>query len=647
MKRLGIYVIYDREGIIDDYIPYYLNALSPHLAHLVIVCNGKLSDAGRQRLLPFTKDIFVRSNDGYDAGAVKETLEHLYGWDEVLKYDELLISNDTFYGPLFPLAPCFGEMDKREVDFWGMTKQGEFESSSQRLPSHIQSYFLNVKKRLLHSRNFRAFWERLEASHAIHETIRQYEVGFTTTFAEQGFAWDVYVETGPMISRDASDNYNYSLYDPVNLIEKCGCPLVKRKAFAYRSDYDMRVVGNERKNELIRLIEEKTTYGVDMIWDNLLRTSDMQDIVTTLHLHYVMSTGKQAADSLDACSKRLVVVVAHLASTDMLQASVDYLLRVPSDFELVVTTSSAEITRVVRASIERAGVHLIENVSSGMESLLLSRPYIEACDYLCFVSDEAPVEIRSKEREAESYHYLLWENTLASDSYIERMLELFGTNRRLGYLTVPRPYHGHPFAKFGSSTMFAMGNAFWCRTSAIRKALEQERDWDAVSAEERGRVFVQTAQAEGYYSGVTMSERYAAVRNVDLERIVSYVMERVRSHRSFDNYEQFFSEALRFDQEMLRECKRLSKLYIYGAGEFAGHVAGMLQDEKVAFEAFIVSDGKAKPNTYCGYPVIYLSEVPAFDSSMGVVLGLDRRNRAEVMPILSAHGTPVIITLDL
>lgn len=653
VKRLGIYVIYDRDGIIDDYIPYFLSAVSPHLAHLVIVCNGKLTDAGRQKLLPFTTDIFVRSNEGYDAGAVKEVLDHLYGWDEVLKYDELLIANDTFYGPLFPLSPCFEEMSKRKVDFWGMTKQGELQypgrgpnAAPTRLAPHIQSYFMNVKKRLLHSRDFRSFWEQLHISHAIHEIIYRYEVAFTTTFAERGYTWEVYLDVGPMISQDAPDNYNYSVLDSVHLIKKYRSPFIKRKAFAYRTDNDndLRVMGNERKNELMQLITEETTYDTDLIWDNLLRTTEMSDIVIAQHLYYILPAGDYGAIQQNE-RKYGAVVMAHLTGICELIESLDYLKRLPPDLDIVVMTSEEEIVNTVRASLPKADVHLIENATHDLEALL-SLQMQKTYDYLCFVSDQVPREIDCREREKLSYRYLLWENTLASAGYMERIFELFRENKRLGYLTVPQPYYGRLFAKLDSNKVIATGNAFWCRTSAIRRWLESDRDGESVVTQEIGRIFSRVAQAEGYFSGVIMSDRYAAVRNVDLERIVSRVLERVRSHRTFESYDQFFSEALRFDQDLLHDCARMAKLYIYGAGEYAGDVADTLREHGIAYEGFIVSAGKVKPAAYRSHPVFYLSEIPLFDSSTGVVLGLDRRNRSEVIPLLNVHGTPTIITID-
>ena len=50
MKRLGIFFFYEKNGDVDDFITYYLADLNKNLTELVVVCNGKLSEQGRDLL---------------------------------------------------------------------------------------------------------------------------------------------------------------------------------------------------------------------------------------------------------------------------------------------------------------------------------------------------------------------------------------------------------------------------------------------------------------------------------------------------------------------------------------------------------------------------------------------------------------------
>ena len=56
--------------------------------------------------------------------AYKEGLERIdYNSQDL--YDEVLLVNQTCYGPVFPFSELFGEMEKRDCDFWGVSAHAE------------------------------------------------------------------------------------------------------------------------------------------------------------------------------------------------------------------------------------------------------------------------------------------------------------------------------------------------------------------------------------------------------------------------------------------------------------------------------------------------------------------------------------------
>ena len=54
-RRLVVYVVYDRRGGVDDYIPFALAGLRGDAAHILVVVNGSLSDEGRAKLEPVAR----------------------------------------------------------------------------------------------------------------------------------------------------------------------------------------------------------------------------------------------------------------------------------------------------------------------------------------------------------------------------------------------------------------------------------------------------------------------------------------------------------------------------------------------------------------------------------------------------------------
>ena len=96
IKRLIIFFFYDKDGIVDDYIPYMLNDLNKNISELMIVCNGLLEDKSREKLEKLTSNILVRENKGFDIWAYKTGLEH-YGWKKLAEFDEVIFMNFTIW----------------------------------------------------------------------------------------------------------------------------------------------------------------------------------------------------------------------------------------------------------------------------------------------------------------------------------------------------------------------------------------------------------------------------------------------------------------------------------------------------------------------------------------------------------------------
>jgi len=679
VKRLAIYTVYDKDGIIDDYIPYFLDALSPFVTHIVIVCNGVLTDEGRRKLSRFTNDIFVRSNEGFDAGAIKDTLLKLYGWNKVYEYDELLICNDTFYGPLFPLSECFEKMDKLDVDFWGMTEQGKLDwlkeyndTGESLLPCHLQSYFLNIKSHLLKSDVFCRFWKNLKTSDNICEIIYNYEISFTHIFSQKGYSYAPFVDANELISDSVSkEHYNYSIIDPVTLVKKYRCPLIKRKGLANDIDDDLQYLGNENKNLLMTYIKQNTNYDINLIWDNLLRTSDVNDIKDTLHLHYILPA-QSVNFSKKLLTNKKTVVIAHLFYPQLTNECLGYFDNIPPYTDIIVTTSNSEIAcnvkkHFIQINRENVQVRLIENHGRDVAALLVAcRDILLDYEFLCFTHDKDSYGKNNTKRETESYRYLLWENTLSGTAYIENVLNAFEENQRLGFLSVPQPYHGKFFIITGNEwcgnfenvkllaeklhlscnlsitkPTFSIGTAFWCRTKALKALFEynwKPHDFPPEPLPVGGtishaieRIFPYVAQHEGYYSGLMMSDTYAAVRSVDLERITSEVIGRIGY---FEDYKSLINNALLYNNDMFAFCEKYPNLYIYGAGVMAERIASLLETKGICYNGFILSDGKPKPDSYMSHPVNFLSEKNFTDDRTGIILGLSRKYQEEVMSLL-------------
>ncbi len=692
LKRLAIYVVYDKDGIVDDYIPYFLKELSSHIQHLIIVCNGILSEAGKAKLLPFTNDIFVRPNIGFDAGAVQDVLLNLYGWDKIYQYDELLICNDTIFGPLVSFSEVFEIMDQREVDYWGLIEQSPLDLRSydreypnEKSPYHIQSYFFNVKTTLLHSQVFREFWDKMETSDSVMKVVERYELGMAETFAEHGFTYSAYCDISSLYSDLPEYNYIYTYLEPLELIKRLKFPFVNKKAFNIALDGLLDVSDGYNLSQLMTYIDRQTPYDTSLIWEHILRKYSLRSIYETLHLHHVFSTIFSVQNTLH--SERSAAVICHLHYKDLIGECLQYIANIPDNIDIYVTTGSEELRDLIisefrRFPTRRTEVRLVENRGRDTAALLIDcRDIWDKYEYLCFVHDKKTARGFGAPSVGKSFMRLLWENTLGSPHYIDNVLDHFEKNSRLGFLGVQAPYHNNYFNFMlnrwsndfeltvslterlkltvnleRADQPISLGTAFWCRTNSMKRLYQHRFDRadfptepapvDGTIMHAIERIFPFVAQHEGYYSATMTTDRYASVRNIDMEYMVMGMVKAKSKYIPITNYAR--AAEIAGYENLLAYCNKYSTLYIYGAGDYAARVANVLTGNDITYNGFIVSDDKvekgkgksvgAEREKYMEHPIYFLSEIASRKSDCGIILGLNRHNAAEVMPQLKDYG---------
>lgn len=265
-KRMGIFVMYDRNGQMDRYIDFLLSSMQNLFHKLVIVVNGYIQEEELSRLKKYTQCLFVRENKEFDAGAYKDVFFKYIPRDEWVRYDEITMFNDTFYGPIYPLVDIWNKFKQIEVDFWGITRHPEtIYSSGKKVPSHVQGYFLTIRKKMLQSQEFLAFWESMPKLKDVIDAIWEFEIRFTTYFEGHGFVGKALMDICdyPM---DIKNQNPYIFYN-LRLIRNKKIPFLKKKALLFQ------VGGFEETIDAIEYIEKEKLYDTDMIWDNILRLS--------------------------------------------------------------------------------------------------------------------------------------------------------------------------------------------------------------------------------------------------------------------------------------------------------------------------------------------------------------------------------------
>lgn len=242
-KRIGIHVFYNEDGLVKSFHEFLLDSICPIMDKLIITVNGDLKSEGKKILEKYTKNIYYRKNIGFDGGAYKDTILEFLKDEEWEKYDELVLFNDTFYGPFCPMKEIFYEMEKEDVDFWGLSRWPEnksiYVSSYKNLPTHIQSYFVVINRQMFLSNLFFDFFSKISYPRSHAEAVEDFEIKFSTFFMEAGFQCTSWIdwynennEQGITVETDEKASY---LYD-INF------PILKRRAICGLNDKEIEKV---------------------------------------------------------------------------------------------------------------------------------------------------------------------------------------------------------------------------------------------------------------------------------------------------------------------------------------------------------------------------------------------------------------------
>lgn len=266
MNKLGIVVLYDARGTVDRYMEALFSSLQSQIQEYIIVINGFINDEYLNKLKHYTTKIYIRENIGFDAGAYKDVFLEIIPRSIWKSYDEIVLMNDTFFGPVTPMEDIWKLFDTDSADFWGITRHPkQVLQDGSIVDSHIQSYFIVIKSRLIKSRCFLEFWERLSYPQTYQEAVEDFEIRFTVFCEEKGFHGKSlmdFMEGG--VLKENTENPCFHSYE---LLKEFHVPFLKKKFLNLESPIYANMM------DALEYIERETDYNTDLIWENLFRLS--------------------------------------------------------------------------------------------------------------------------------------------------------------------------------------------------------------------------------------------------------------------------------------------------------------------------------------------------------------------------------------
>lgn len=172
--RVAVFVIHQPKGL-----PGSMRLTLDHLRHcgysVLVVSNGPLRPEDHETLAENAALVMVRPNVGYDFGAYRDGIRHLWSLEHDMS--RLILINDSTWFPLRRDDDSLARMEALGADLAGHIYKTEDRYKGRH--DHLESHLLMVSKPFLQSTEFRHFWARYPMSNQRTTTIAIGEKGFS------------------------------------------------------------------------------------------------------------------------------------------------------------------------------------------------------------------------------------------------------------------------------------------------------------------------------------------------------------------------------------------------------------------------------------------------------------------------------------
>ena len=499
-KRICIYHFFDSEGVVDDYVIYNLKKLKDICSSLIFSVNGTILDKYREVIENNDITITARDNIGFDFGSWKDVITS-YKNEIRNNYDELIITNDSYYGPIYPWIDVFNEMDTKECDFWGLTVNEKYSGMEGSTPRHIQSYFLVIRKKMLNSEHFYDYWIKQPYASTFKDCVINNESKFTKYFENKGFKWCSFCNTDYENTKLNGGSFQNNEDE---LIINYRLPIVKRKSLI-KNDNSWRM---ESAIKILDYLKE-TDYDVDIIRKHIIRTYPLSKIFESLPSTIVLSETSGGQNNSAA------IVIIDDNCNYLLMKKID---QIPDDVPVYVLTDNQKM------SVEPTNRKVV--IKTGKEKMNCLKEIIcnELCDYdyICLIH-EINVDGHDQKKLLRNN---TWDNLIPDD--ICSISTLFKDDDMLGVLYPPLPAFDcmnnindewskksnidviKKIADSNETVESSIGyetESFWCRRNVIVDLLKEISDNQ--SSRSLGFFIPYIAKRNGCFTKVVIRNNYA------------------------------------------------------------------------------------------------------------------------------------------
>ena len=452
MKRILLFVHYNKNNYLGDYIVYLLKEIRHLYSRIVFISNSFLNDKQKLRLNGLQDSLIIRENKGYDFGAWKDALL-IEGWKDLSTYDSLTLMNDTCFGPFYDMEILYNKMEQKNIDFWGLTAHHVIDSDitgiKGNIPEHLQSYFICFNKRIITAEIFKAFWENVIYEEKIYLVIQNYEIKLTVLLKMSGYNYEAIFEMPKEI--------DFTLIYPDICINN-SIPLVKIKSFLYFPYPEF----------LEQLIEINTKYPYSLISNHFNEQYEPGASFLISNKVFNAACYKSAKIVLPLAK---IAIHLHVFYFDVFEKYIEIFDKLTIEFRIFVTTNTIEKKKTIEYYMQKhicirnlEEIIVCKNHGRDIIPWLSIAEKLESFDIIGhFHTKKAP-----SEKDYVGYHWQLeiFDSLLV---HANNIINIFNTNENIGIVIPDIPLHFQLNQNFLSMKMKSFMNEIWNKMGCNRK----------------------------------------------------------------------------------------------------------------------------------------------------------------------------------
>ena len=176
--KIALFMHFDGRGVVRAQLLDYMRELRDAGRTVVFVSNAaRLLPASLEAVREICAVVILRRNIGYDFGAWRDAVDYL-GLPRA-DTEEVILANDSVFGPLVPLGDVLRRLNYAKADIWGLTE-------SWQVRYHLQSFFLAFGPAALRAPAWGKFWRSVRPVPMKFYIVNAYEVGVTQAMVKGG-----------------------------------------------------------------------------------------------------------------------------------------------------------------------------------------------------------------------------------------------------------------------------------------------------------------------------------------------------------------------------------------------------------------------------------------------------------------------------